>query len=198
MREREELDEKYAALDRIILRYNGDRDQLIRILQDAQAVFGYLPEEVQTYIAGKMNIPVSEVNGVVTFYALFTTEPRGRFSINVCTGTACYVQGAQNILDDLRRSLNLTDGNTTKDGLFTVKSTRCIGACGLAPVLTVNDEVHGKLTRKDVAKLLRIYKRKGDTLPAEESIQPIKAEVRGFDRVPTGTGTDQEQPPARH
>lgn len=184
MREREELEEKYAALDRIIHRYDGDRGQLIRILQDAQEVFGYLPEEVQTYIAGKMDMPVSEVNGVVTFYSLFATEPQGRFSINVCTGTACYVQGAQNVLEDFKRSLNLTDNNTTEDGLFTVKSTRCIGACGLAPVLTVNDEVHGKLTRKDVSKLLRTYKK--------------KAEVKEIDRLPAGLGTDQEQPPAGH
>ena len=186
MRESEELEEKFAALDRIIHHYGGDRGQLIRVLQEAQDVFGYLPEEVQTYIAGKMDMPVSEVNGVVTFYALFATEPRGRFSINVCTGTACYVQGAQNLLEDFKRDLSLTDHNTTPDGLFTVKSTRCIGACGLAPVLTVNDEVHGKLTRKDVSKLLRTYKRIGTQ----------KAEVKEIDRVPAGLGTDQEQPPS--
>jgi len=163
LREYEELEAKYAALDRIMHRYHCDRGQLIRVLQEAQEVFGYLPEEVQTYIAGKMDMPVSEVNGVVTFYSLFTTDPQGRFTINVCTGTACYVQGAQNLLDDFKRNLNLTDNNTTEDGLFTVKSTRCIGACGLAPVLTINNEVHGKLTRKDVSKLLRTYKRMADT-----------------------------------
>ncbi len=163
MREHEELEAKYAALDRIMHRYHCDRGQLIRVLQEAQEVFGYLPEEVQTYIAGKMDMPVSEVNGVVTFYSLFTTDPQGRFTINVCTGTACYVQGAQHLLEDFKRNLNLTDNNTTADGLFTVKSTRCIGACGLAPVLTVNNEVHGKLTRKDVSKLLRTYKRMADT-----------------------------------
>jgi len=192
LREREELEEKYAALDRVIDRYHCDSGQLIRVLQEAQEVFGYLPEEVQTYIAGKMDMPVSEVNGVVTFYSLFATEPQGRFSINVCTGTACYVQGSQNLLEDIKRSLNLADANTTPDGLFTVKSTRCIGACGLAPVLTVNDEVHGKLTRKDVSKLLRAYKRKEDT------DSPQRRKVKEFDQIPAGLGTDQEQPPAGH
>jgi len=193
MREHEELDAKYAALDRIIHRHDCDRDQLIRVLQEAQEVFGYLPEEVQTYIAGKMNLPVSEVNGVVTFYALFATEPQGRFSINVCTGTACYVQGAQHLLEDFKRDLNLTgNSNTTADGLFTVKSTRCIGACGLAPVLTVNDEVHGKLTRKDVPKILRAYKRARDA----EYAAAKKTEVNEADQVSRGIGTNQEQPPA--
>jgi len=196
LREREDLEEKYAALDRIIQRYHSDKGQLIRVLQEAQEVIGYLPEEVQTYIAGKMDMSVSEVNGVVTFYSLFATEPQGRFSINVCTGTACYVQGAQNLLEDFKRNLNLTDHNTTADGLFTVKSTRCIGACGLAPVLTVNDEVHGKLTRKDVAKLLRTYKRQADTV--KECPQLKKAEVKEIDRVPAGFGTNQEHPAAGH
>lgn len=176
-----EQDEKFIALDRLIDNYSDEKGQLIRVLQGAQDIFGYLPEEVQTYIAGKLDIPVSEVNGVVTFYSLFTTEPRGKFTINVCTGTACYVQGAQNILDDLRSSLNLTETNTTEDGLFTVKSTRCIGACGLAPVLTVNDDVHGKLGRKDVPKLLRSCKK--------------LAEVKPVDKFAEGPGKYQEQPP---
>lgn len=192
MREHEELDAKYAALDRIIHNHNFDRDQLIKVLQEAQEVFGYLPEEVQTYIAGKMDMPVSEVNGVVTFYALFATEPRGRFAVNVCTGTACYVQGAQNILEDFKRSLNLTDVNTTEDGLFTVKTTRCIGACGLAPVLTVNDKVHGKLNRRDVPKILRSYKR----IAGAEHAAQKRTEVNEADQVSTRLGTNQGQPPA--
>ena len=174
--------EKFVELDRLIDDYSDEKGQLIKILQGAQDIFGYLPEEVQTYIAGKLGVPVSEVNGVVTFYSLFTTEPRGKFTINVCTGTACYVQGAQNILDGFRSSLNLGKNNTTEDRLFTVKSTRCIGACGLAPVLTVNDAVHGKLGRKDVPKLLRDCKK--------------LSEVKPVDKFPEGPGKYQEQPPA--
>ncbi|MFZ5652466.1 MAG: NAD(P)H-dependent oxidoreductase subunit E [Bacillota bacterium] len=151
-----DLDKKYGRLDEIIARF-GSGGQLIRILQEAQNIFGYLPEEVQTYIAGKTGIPVSEVNGVVTFYSLFHTEPSGRHSVNVCLGTACYVQGAKSIMEDFRRDLGLKDGDTSEDGLFTVKSTRCIGACGLAPVITVDEEVHGRVNRKDVTKILRRY-----------------------------------------
>ena len=193
MGKQEAWKEKYAALDRIIIRRHGERDQLIRILQEAQEVFGYLPEEVQTYIAAKMHLPVSEVNGVVTFYSLFTTEPRGRFAINVCTGTACYVQGGRQLLEHLQRELMLSgDNNTTADGLFTVKSTRCIGACGLAPVLTVNGAVHGKLTAKDVPQILRAYQRVSDAAGAPAK----KMEVHEADQNATGFGTNQDQPPA--
>jgi NADH:ubiquinone oxidoreductase subunit E len=158
--EEKDWEEKYRELDEVIERYGQQEGQLIRILKEAQDIFGYLPEEVQTYIAGKLNLPVSEVNGVVTFYALFHTEPQGKYSINICLGTACYVQGAQGIFDEFRRQLDLREGNTSADGLFTVKSTRCVGACGLAPVLTVDDKVYGKFRRQDVARLLQKYRRR--------------------------------------
>jgi NADH:ubiquinone oxidoreductase subunit E len=177
-----EMQSVFRKLDHIIEVHGQKPGQLIRVLQGAQEIFGYLPEEVQTFIAGKMNIPVSEVNGVVTFYSLFSTEPRGKNAINVCLGTACYVQGAAGVLEDFRRELGLKDGDTTDDGLFTVKSTRCIGACGLAPVLTVNDHVHGKLSRKDVAKILRKYRR--------------DAEENKNDREYAGFTGDHEQLPA--
>lgn len=180
--DREDMDTGFRRMDQVIEKYSSQPGQLIRVLQEAQDIFGYLPEEVQTYIAGKMNIPVSEVNGVVTFYSLFHTEPRGKYGINICLGTACYVQGAQGILEDFRRELGLKDGDTSDDGLFSVKSTRCIGACGLAPVLTVNDDVHGKASRKDVAKILRKYRR--------------EAEVKKDDRQPERFAGDQEQLPA--
>ncbi|MDQ0286018.1 NADH:ubiquinone oxidoreductase subunit E [Desulfofundulus luciae] len=167
-----ELDEKYRQLDEVIERYGQQEGQLIRILKEAQDIFGYLPEEVQTYIAGKLDMPVSEVNGVVTFYALFHTEPRGKYGINVCLGTACYVQGAQGILDEFRRQLDLHEGDTSADGLFTVKSTRCVGACGLAPVLTVGDEVYGKFRRQDVARLLRKYRRREVTAGDQRAERP--------------------------
>lgn len=177
-----EMQSGFRKLDHVIEVYGQKPGQLIRVLQGAQEIFGYLPEEVQTYIAGKMNLPVSEVNGVVTFYSLFSTQPIGKNAINVCLGTACYVQGAAGVLEDFRRELELKDGDTTEDGLFTVKSTRCIGACGLAPVLTVNDHVHGKLSRKDVSKILRKYRR--------------EAEVKRDDQDYAGLAGDQEQLPA--
>lgn len=174
----------YEEIDRIIEKYSRERGQLIRVLKESQDVVGYLPEEVQAYIAGKMDLPVSEVNGVVTFYTLFHGEPRGKYGINVCMGTACYVQGAQHLLEDFRQRLGLKDEDTTQDGLFTVKSTRCIGACGLAPVITVNDDVHGKLGRKQVANLIRKYKRQG--------------EVKGVDQKSGRPAADPGQPSPRH
>ncbi|AEG58800.1 complex I 24 kDa subunit family protein [Desulforamulus ruminis] len=152
--------EKFRQLDKVLAVYGRDPEQLIRVLQRAQDIFGYLPEEVQAYISHKMDIPVSAVNGVVTFYALFSTEPRGEVNVNVCLGTACYVQGAQKIYEGFREQLGIRDGNNTEDMQFTVRSSRCIGACGLAPVITVNEDVHGKVTAKDVAKLIRKHRKK--------------------------------------
>lgn len=167
----------------MIDRCRPDSGQLIRILQEAQEIFGYLPEEVQTYIAGKTGLPVSEVSGVVTFYSLFSTEPRGKYGINVCLGTACYVQGARGIFEDFRRDLHLEDKDTSADGLFTVKSTRCLGACGLAPVITVNGEVHGRVGRQDVARILRRYRK-------------MEEAERADDQRPERPAEDQKQPPA--
>ncbi|MCL6560678.1 MAG: NAD(P)H-dependent oxidoreductase subunit E [Firmicutes bacterium] len=159
--EEDETKRKYTELDRVIERYSTEPGQLIRILQKAQDIFGYLPEEVQAYIAEKTEIPVSEVNGVVTFYSLFATEPKGKNMLNVCMGTACYVKGAQEIMDAIKNHLKIDEGETTGDGLFTVKSTRCVGACGLAPILVANEDVHGKIEAKDVTKIIQKY-RKGE------------------------------------
>lgn len=152
---------KYAELDRVIDRYSAEPGQLIRILQKAQDIFGYLPEEVQAYVAEKTEIPVAEVNGVVTFYSLFSTEPKGKHVLNVCLGTACYVKGAQEVMDAIKKDLEIDEGETTADGMFTLKSTRCVGACGLAPILITDADVHGQIESRDVAKIIGRY-RKGE------------------------------------
>ncbi len=150
-------DHKYIELDKVLDSYRGEKGELIRVLHSAQKIFGYLPQEVQAYVALKMDIPVSEVNGVVTFYTLFVTEPKGKHTVNVCMGTACYVKGAGEIMEKLKEELKLDAQETSTDGLLTVRSTRCIGACGMAPVMTVDEEVHGRLNPADLAGILKKY-----------------------------------------
>ncbi|MDD2554165.1 MAG: NAD(P)H-dependent oxidoreductase subunit E [Desulfotomaculaceae bacterium] len=152
---------KFSELDRYINLYKKEPGQLIIILQKAQDIFGHLPEEVQAYIAEKTGTPVSEVNGVVTFYSLFSTEPRGKYTLDICMGTACYIKGAQELMDTLKDNLQVDAGETTRNRLFTVKSTRCIGACGLAPILVVNGEVHGNASSGEGMKIIQKY-RKGE------------------------------------
>ena len=154
---------QFADMDRVIRLYAGERVQLIRILQKAQEIFGYLPEEVQAYIAEKLEIPVSEVNGVVTFYSLFATEPKGKYTLSVCMGTACYVKGAQALMDALKEELKIDEGETTPDGVFTIKSTRCVGACGLAPILMANEDVYGKASPGEIKKIIQTC-RKGESV----------------------------------
>lgn len=149
---------KYAFIDRIIEKYKDEKGAMIPILHEVQQEKGYLPEDVQAYIAQKMGVPLSEVYGIVTFYALFNTQPRGKHRISVCLGTACYVRGSGKILEELEKLLNIKVGETTADGQFTLEACRCLGACGLAPVLTVDEHVHGRLTTKDVADLIAKYK----------------------------------------
>jgi len=130
---------------------------LIEVLHKAQHIFGYLPKEVQTFVADKLNLPISKVYGVVTFYSFFTTEPRGKNVINICMGTACFVRGAANVLSEFEKQLDVKVGQTTPDGKFTVEVLRCVGACGLAPVVTINDRVYGHVTPSDVKKILAEY-----------------------------------------
>ncbi|GAA0725525.1 NADH-quinone oxidoreductase subunit NuoE [Clostridium malenominatum] len=131
---------------------------LIAILHRAQKIFGYLPREVQDHIAETLHIPVSKVYGVVTFYSYFNTEPKGKYVISVCMGTACFVRGAGDVLHEFENKLKIKTGETSGDGLFTLDALRCVGACGLAPVVTVNDKVYGHVTKDQVAKLLENYK----------------------------------------
>lgn len=135
----------------------GDSGALMPIMQKAQEIYGYLPIEVQTIIAEHLNIPLEKVYGVATFYAQFTLAPKGEYRISVCLGTACYVKGAAALVDRLSERLGIGVGEITPDGKFSLDDCRCIGACGLAPVLTINDDVYGRLTADDIDSILAKY-----------------------------------------
>lgn len=152
------LEEKYTALRDIIAQEKGKPGALMPVLQAAQNLFGYVPEEVQREIAQGLGCTLSEVYGVATFYSQFSLEPNGEYVIGVCLGTACYVKGAQKVLDRLAQELNVEVGKTTSDGRFTLNATRCLGACGLAPVIMINDEVYGRLEPDDVPGVLEKYR----------------------------------------
>lgn len=142
----------------VIEKYRGTKGALMPVLQEAQGIYGYLPIEVQKIIAVRMGVSLEEVYGVSTFYSQFVLNPKGDVSIAVCLGTACYVKGSGDILDKITQILGLPSGSTTPDGKYSLEATRCIGACGLAPVLTVNNEVYGKLGVSDVEGILEKYK----------------------------------------
>lgn len=135
-------------------KYPKEKDKLISILNEVQEKYGYIPKRAQLEISNYLNIPMAEIYGVITFYSRFTLEPKGKYNISVCLGTACYVKGSQKILDRLVDRLKIGPGQTTEDGLFSIEETRCVGACGLAPVFTVNNDVHGKATVQMLDKVL--------------------------------------------
>ena len=150
-----EQEEKLMA---VIESHKGQEGAAIPVLHEAQEIYGYLPIEVQKMISEGLNIPLAEIYGIVTFYAQFTTNPKGKYQIGVCLGTACYVKGSGDILDKVKELLGVDVGECTPDGLFSIDATRCIGACGLAPVMTVNDDVYGRLLPDDVEGILAKYK----------------------------------------
>ncbi len=138
--------EQEKALKATIAEHSGDRGALMPVLLKAQEIYGYLPIEVQTMIAEEMGIPLEKVYGVATFYAQFSLNPKGKYRISVCLGTACYVKGSGDLFNTLQKILGIKGGEITPDGKFSLEDCRCIGACGLAPVLTINDDVYGRLT----------------------------------------------------
>lgn len=150
-------DENFKILEKYVNDLPSKEGALIEVLHKAQGLFGYLPQEVQAFVAEKLNIPVSKVYGVVTFYSYFTIKPRGKYVVNVCMGTACFVRGSGDVLEEFEKVLKLKNGETTVDGKFTLGSLRCVGACGLAPVVTVNDKVYGHVTVDQVDKILGEY-----------------------------------------
>jgi NADH-quinone oxidoreductase E subunit len=157
--EKELTDEqKYKQLKEFIDENKNKKGYLIPVLHAAQAIFGYLPPEVQNFVAKEMNTPVSVVTGVVTFYSYFKTFPTGRHTITVCLGTACYVRGAKRILEELEKKLGIKIGETTEDERFSMGVQRCLGACGLAPVIMIDKDVHGRISAKKLDKILEQYK----------------------------------------
>jgi NADP-reducing hydrogenase subunit HndA len=149
--------EQEAELQKVIETYKDDKSRLMTVMQKAQDIYGYLPREVQAMIAEGMDVPLEKVYGVATFYAQFSLSPKGRYNISVCLGTACYVKGSGDIFDKLSEKLGIGADECTADGKFSLTACRCIGACGLAPVLTVNEDVYGRLTADDVDGILAKY-----------------------------------------
>ncbi len=140
--------------------FNNEPGELINVLHKAQSVFGYLPAEVQEVVARQLNVAVAKVYGVVTFYSFFTMVPRGKYPISVCTGTACYVRGAEKVLDEFKRLVKVPVGETTPDGKFSIAGLRCVGACGLAPVVLIGDKTYGRVAPDGVKKILKEYEDK--------------------------------------
>ena len=149
--------EQEAKLREFIAAHKDEQGPTMPIMQKAQEIYGYLPEEVQVIIAEELGIPLSKVYGIATFYAQFTLNPKGQTQISICIGTACYVKGSGDILSKVCEKLGCAAGSITEDGSFSVDATRCIGACGLAPVMTINEEVYGRLTVDQVDGILAKY-----------------------------------------
>jgi NADP-reducing hydrogenase subunit HndA len=137
--------------------YNNEPGELINVLHRAQEIFGYLPEEVQEIVSKQLNVPLANVYGVVSFYSFFTMIPKGKYPISICTGTACYVRGAENVLNEFKRLLGVNVGDATSDGKFSLNCLRCVGACGLAPVVTIGEKVYGRVSPEEVKKILKEY-----------------------------------------
>ena len=141
----------------IVSKYPKEKDQLIAILNDVQEKYGYIPKEAQFVISEELSIPMAEIYGVITFYSRFTLKPKGEINISICLGTACYVKGSQKLLDRAKERLGIEPGQVTPDGKFSIDEVRCVGACGLAPVFMINDEVYGNATVKQLDEAIDKY-----------------------------------------
>jgi NADH:ubiquinone oxidoreductase subunit E len=150
--------EQLAELDKIIIKHKGKPGGLIPVLEEAQVALEYLPMSVQKKIAKELNLPLSRVYGVVTFYSFFTMTPRGKHCVRVCLGTACYVRGGKAIAETLQKDLGINEGETTPDRMFTLETVRCLGACGLGPVVVVDEDIHGRVKPSKVKEILVQYR----------------------------------------
>ena len=151
---------KDEKMEEILSKYAKEKSNLIQVLNEVQEAYGYIPKHAQLAISEHLGLTMAEVYGVITFYSRFTLKPKGKYNIAVCLGTACFVKGSQKIMDRLKEKLKIEPGETTPDGKFSIEATRCIGACGLAPVFTVNDEVYGNATPELIDKVIDEYKNK--------------------------------------
>lgn len=149
--------EQEAKLMEVIAEHKGQKGATIPVLHKAQEIYGYLPIEVQTMIAEGLDVPLAEIYGVVTFYTQFSLNPKGEYQIGVCLGTACYVKGSGDILEEIKEILKIDVGECTPDGKFSLEATRCVGACGLAPVVTINEDVYGRLNKGEIGAILAKY-----------------------------------------
>ncbi len=150
-------EQQVNQLKEVCKEFNNDPGELINVLHKAQSIFGYLPAEVQEIIAQELNISLAKVYGVVTFYSFFTMQPKGLHPISICMGTACYVRGAEKVLEEFKRTLKIQVGETTPDGKFSLSCLRCVGACGLAPVVTIGEKVYGRVAPDGVKDILKEY-----------------------------------------
>jgi NADH:ubiquinone oxidoreductase subunit E len=150
--------EEFKELRDYMNSLKGTQGVLMQTLHKAQEIFGYLPIEVQKFISEELDIPLAEIYGVATFYTRFSINPKGKHKIGVCLGTACYVKGSQNVMNELQKELNIKVGETTEDGLFTLDATRCLGGCGLAPVMTIDEDVYAKLDPSKISGIMAKYK----------------------------------------
>lgn len=150
--------EQHAQLDEVIAEYKNLSGALVQVLKKAQEIYGYLPLEVQIFVAEGLDVALEEIYGVVTFYSFFSTKPKGKYKIAVCMGTACYVKGASDILEEVKGQVGINIGETTSDGLFSINDTRCLGCCGLAPVMVINDDVYGKVASSEINGILAKYR----------------------------------------
>ncbi len=149
--------EQRAKLDALIEKYKNEKGPMMPILQGAQDIYGYLPIEVQRYISIQTEVPLSEIYGIASFYSQFLLNPKGQYAVSVCLGTACYVKGSGLLMEKLTEVLGIKNGEITPDKKFSLDATRCIGACGLAPVITVNEDVYGRLEPKDIPDIIAKY-----------------------------------------
>jgi len=152
--------QKDEKMEKILSKYAVDKSNLIQILNEVQEAYGYIPKNAQFAISEYLQMPMAEIYGVITFYSRFTLKPKGKYNVAVCLGTACFVKGSEKVLDRLKEKLSIDVGETTSDGKFSIEATRCIGACGLAPVFTINDEVYGNATPELIDRIIDEYMEK--------------------------------------